>query len=377
MIKGTFRSGRNGQGARSHMEAATNETAVVRTADAAGLATDIDRTISEETALRIARATPPNTVRAYTADRAAFRRWCALVGRTPLPATPETAAEYATFLALGGALQEDGSRRGPAAPRTIERALSAIRTEHRENGYHDEPDLGGARRIIIDYRRERAHNGVRDRQAAAITAEDVRAMVEACDPETLAGTRDRALIVLGFSLMVRRSELIALNTVGDIDEKPGGVDVLIRWSKTDQEARGVKIAVHYGSNPQTCPVRLLQAWRERLAVVRPEEGPLWMPIDKKDRLPHMPGYCGKPGSGRLTGKAVGIILRDAARQAGVSTEALSAHSLRAGGATAAYTAGSDLLAISRRGRWKDGSPVLLGYIRERDRWEHDPMSGVL
>ncbi|WP_035854170.1 site-specific integrase [Cryptosporangium arvum] len=337
----------------------------------------IDHTISPETARRIANATPPNTIRAYTADRAAFRRWCALTGRTPLPATAETAAEYATYLALGGALQHDGSRKGSAAPRTIERALSAIRTEHRENGYPDTPDLLGARRVVKDHRRERSDRGIRDRQATAISVDDLRAMVDACDPDTLAGTRDRALIVLGFSMMVRRSELVALNTLGDLTDTRDGVDVLIRWSKTDQDAIGELVAVHYGAHPRTCPVRLLGAWRERLAAVRPAEGPLWIPIDKKDRLPHQPGYCGKPGTGRLTGKAVGIILRDAARRAGVSTDALSAHSLRAGGATAAYSAGNDLLSISRRGRWKDGSPVLLRYIRDVDRWKNNPMSGVL
>lgn len=360
------------------MKGRRNEIAIVDHADGGVTQrTGIDYTISPETARRIANATPPNTVRAYAADRAAFRRWCALTGRTPLPATAETAAEYATYLAIGGALREDGSRHGPAAPRTIERALSAIRTEHRENGYRDQPDLLGARRVIKDHRRDRTTSGVRDRQAAALTIDDLRAMVDACDPGTLAGARDRALIVLGFSMMVRRSELVALNTLGDISETRDGVDVLIRWSKTDQDAVGELVPVHYGSHPRTCPVRLLRTWRERLGAIRPGEGPLWTPIDKQDRLPHLPGYCGKPGTGRLTGKAVGIILRETARKAGVSTEALSAHSLRAGGATAAYRAGNDLLAISRRGRWKDGSPVLLRYIRDVDRWKINPMSGVL
>ncbi|SHN43537.1 tyrosine-type recombinase/integrase [Cryptosporangium aurantiacum] len=338
---------------------------------------EVDHTISAETARRIASAIPANTVRAYAGDRAAFRRWCALVGRTPLPATAETAAEYATYLAVGGALQADGSRNGPAAPRTIERALSAIRTEHRENGYGDGPDLLGARRVIKSHRRDRSDRGIRDRQAAVLTVDNLRAMVDACDPDTLAGTRDRALIVLGFSMMVRRSELVALNTLGDITDTHYGLDVLIRWSKTDQDAIGEQVPVHYGSNPRTCPVRLLRAWRRRLAEVRPEEGPLWMPIDKLDRLPHMPGYCGKRGTGRLSGKAVGLILQDAARKAGVSTEKLSAHSLRASGATAAYLAGSDVLVISRRGRWKDGSPVVYRYIREADRGKVDPMAGVL
>ncbi|GAA3393018.1 site-specific integrase [Cryptosporangium minutisporangium] len=360
------------------MDRSTNEIAVASHAGGeVARTTDVDHTISTETARRIAAAIPPNTVRAYAADRAAFRRWCALVGRTPLPATAATAAEYATFLVEGGALQENGERKGPAAPRTVERALSAIRTEHRENGFPNQPDLIGARHVINGHRFDRTTKGIRDRQAAALSVSDLRAMVDTCDPETLAGARDRALIVLGFSMMVRRSELVALNTVGDLRETPDGVEVLVRWSKTDQEAVGELVAVHYGSHPQTCPVRLLRAWRQRLADVRPGEGPLWMPIDKQDRLPHMPGYSGKRGTGRLSGKAVGIILRDAARKAGVSSEALSAHSLRVGGATAAYEAGNDLLAISRRGRWKDGSPVLLRYIREVDKWKVNPMSGVL
>ncbi|MFI5952442.1 site-specific integrase [Cryptosporangium sp. NPDC051539] len=356
------------------MDGGTNEIAVTGALAHRG---GVDHTISADTARRIAAAIPANTARAYTTDRAAFRRWCATTGRTPLPATAETAAEYATFLASGGALRENGERQGPAAPRTIERALSAIRTEHRENGYLNQPDLTGARRVVNGHRKNRAQTGVRDRQAAPLSVEDLRAMVATCVPATLAGARDRALIVLGFSMMIRRSELVALNTVGDVRDAPGGAEVLIRWSKTDQEAVGELVAVHYGANPLTCPVRLLRAWRERLAVARPGDGPLWMPIDKHDRLPHHPDFSGKRGTGRLSGKAVGLILRDAARRAQVPTTALSAHSLRVGGATAAYEAGSDLLAISRRGRWKDGSPVLLRYIRDVDKWKNDPMAGVL
>jgi site-specific recombinase XerD len=338
---------------------------------------DPDYTLSPATAARIAAAVPENTRRAYTADQAAFHRWCALAGRSPLPATAETAAEYAAYLADGGALQADGARHGPAAPRTIERALSAIRTEHEANGYPNQPGLRGARMVINGHRRDLAQAGRRDRQAAPLTVEALRGIVEACDPSTLAGARDRALIVAGFALMVRRSELVALNTHGDLRDTSDGVEVLIRWSKTDQEAIGELVALHYGSHPDTCPVRLLRTWRERLAEARPGEGPLWAPIDQKDRPAGAPGYSGRASSGRLTGKAVGLILREAARRAGVGTAALSAHSLRVGGATEAYRAGNDLLSISRRGRWKDGSPVLLRYIRTVDKWKTNPMSGVL
>jgi integrase len=52
------------------------------------------------------------------------------------------------------------------------------------------------------------------------------------------------------------------------------------------------------------------------------------------------------------------------------------HSLRRGGAAAARKAGHDLVTIARHGRWKDGSPVLLGYLEDANRWTDNPMQGV-
>ena len=50
-------------------------------------------------------------------------------------------------------------------------------------------------------------------------------------------------------------------------------------------------------------------------------------------------------------------------------DTFTAHSLRAGGATSAYRAGTPVSAIARHGRWADNSPVVLGYIRSVDRWK--------
>jgi integrase len=47
---------------------------------------------------------------------------------------------------------------------------------------------------------------------------------------------DRALLLLGFAGAFRRSELVALD-VADIQEDEGGLRVLIRRSKTDQEGQ--------------------------------------------------------------------------------------------------------------------------------------------
>ena len=49
----------------------------------------------------------------------------------------------------------------------------------------------------------------------------------------LASLRDRALLLLGFSIAARRSELVALD-VADIVKNEHGLMVRIRRSKTDQ-----------------------------------------------------------------------------------------------------------------------------------------------
>ena len=60
---------------------------------------------------------------------------------------------------------------------------------------------------------------------------------------------------------MRRSELVGLD-VGDVVRTNDGLVVTIRRSKTDQEGAGRKIGIPYGSHPQTCPVRAVDAWKE-------------------------------------------------------------------------------------------------------------------
>jgi len=68
---------------------------------------------------------------------------------------------------------------------------------------------------------------------APATADILTAMLRLC-PATLAGSRDRALLALGFAGAFRRSELVALE-IADLTEAPDGLRVRIRRSKTDQE----------------------------------------------------------------------------------------------------------------------------------------------
>ncbi|HWD08343.1 MAG TPA: integrase, partial [Actinomycetota bacterium] len=79
--------------------------------------------------------------------------------------------------------------------------------------------------------------------------------------------------------------------------------------------------------------------------------------------------------GPMSGQAVATVVARAAEAAGLAGR-YRGHSLRRGGATAARRAGHDLVTIGRHGRWKEGSPVLLGYLEDSDRWTDNPMRGV-
>jgi hypothetical protein len=83
-----------------------------------------------------------------------------------------------------------------------------------------------------------------------------------------------------------------------------GIVIVIRRSKTDQEAEGRKIGIPYGSNPATCPVRALQDWLGQCGFT---EGSLFRPIDR----------FGKVAAIRLSGAAVAEIVKRYVEAAGL------------------------------------------------------------
>src|ERR1035438_8115657 len=62
-----------------------------------------------------------------------------------------------------------------------------------------------------------------------------------------------------------RSELVALE-VDDLNFEPEGVGLTIRRSKTDREGAGATVAVPFGEEEATCPVRALRRWLEATAI---------------------------------------------------------------------------------------------------------------
>jgi len=161
-------------------------------------------------------------------------------------------------------------------------------------------------------------------KAPALTA-DVRAMLDATDAG-LIGLRDRALILLGFASAFRRSELVSLD-VEDCAFGKDGLTVTLPRSKTDQEGAGRKIGIPFGANPQTCPLRVLQAWIEQAGI---PSGPLFRSINRHGQM--------QPG--RLSGLDVARVVKKLAQRAGLDAAKYAGHSLRAGHATSAAIAGA-------------------------------------
>jgi integrase len=315
---------------------------------------DVNATISEGTAQRIAEATAANTHRAYDRQWRIFEAWCAEQGRKAEPASDATLAEYASALVTAGA--------GVA---TVEQAIATVRRVHRDRGI-TQPDTRAARLVLRTHRREQASAGIQVRKAPPAAREQLRAMVAAC-PDGPLGVRDRALLVLGVVMMGRRSELAALD-LADVVEVDEGLLVRVRMSKVDQDAVGADVTVPEGSRPDTCPVRAVRAWRDLLDEQGITSGPLFRAVNRYDQI----------SARRMSGDGINRVVRAAAIRADLpGAERYSAHSLRSGGATAAARAGAHRNAIAVQGRWSKKSHVVDDYIQMVDKWKDNPMADAL
>jgi len=296
-------------------------------------------------------AVPANTADAYDRQWRRFTTWCSERGLDPTAATGQMLLSYVRHLIAV-----------PYAPASIEQALGVILSKHPMK-----PDTGDARRVLSAYRRDRAESGQRQKQSAPLEVTRLTALLGQCDATTAKGLRDRVILLLGFSAMARRSELAKLD-VSDVRFVDEGLEILIRASKTDQAGKGTEVAIPYGSRSAVCPVRAVRAWVVYLADQGITEGPLLRGVNRH----------GQVGATKMTGQGINHVIKTLAEKAGVDhADEITAHSLRAGGATAAAKKGATASQIAAQGRWSVKSPTVHSYIRSANKWEDNAMTGVL
>jgi len=178
--------------------------------------------------------------------------------------------------------------------------------------------------------------------------------------DSLKDQRDKALLLIGFAGGFRRSELVAIN-VTDIETVRQGIVINIRRSKTDQENNGRKIGIPHGRT-RWCPVTALTEW---LALSGIEEGPTFRPVDRHGRMQEQ----------RLSGEAVSLVVKARVKDIGLNAGDYSGHSLRAGLATSAASAGVSSWKIRQQtGHASDA--MLSRYIRSGELFV-DNAAGVL
>jgi integrase len=278
----------------------------------------------------------PTTRRAYSADWRDFLQFCDRHGFNPLPAADETVAAYLAELADHGAKAS-----------TIARRLVAISQAHKAVDLPSPTTSSLVRRTHAGIRRT---IGTAQQGKAPTLVNDLKRMLEAL-PDTRVGTRDRALLLLGFAGAFRRAELVSLD-IEDLEFSRAGLVVTLRKSKTDQEQHGRRIGIPYGSSEATCPVRSLQTWLDDACIT---DGPVFRSMDRGHRV--------QPG--RLSNKSVALIVKRRTGAVGLDPRRYAGHSLRAGLATSAASGGATEREIMQQTGHRSADMVRK-YIREAD-----------
>jgi len=302
-----------------------------------------------ETEERIRRAEKsPNTRKAYENGWKLFLAWCAAADRNGLPAEPRTVQDYATWsIARGHRLE------------TVFVRMSAITHYHREAGL-DTPCNESVRLYLANARRDlREEPG-----GKAALSYDLLRKIAPRFPDTPAGVRNKAMILLQFAAGWRRSEIVALRR-SDVHFVPEGVALWQRSSKTDQTGKGRLVGIDRGKRALTCPVRALDAW---LAVRGEWEGPLFVRMDPR----------GTPTRSALASRAEALhnALKRVLESAGENSRRFGSHSLRAGMITEAALHGASEAAIMQR-TGHHSSAMVRRYIRPANLFEFNPLKGVL
>lgn len=263
-----------------------------------------------------------NTQRAYDRAWRRFILWAGLVEPVPLPLPLDQVKGYLTHLADTKSLS------------TVNLAAAAIAAYHAVAGVPIAlEELWRSRRGIRNTKGTAA-----GRKAPPLRTDQVARMIDICGPDRN-GIRDRAILALGFSAGLRRSEIAGLK-VDDVEIDSGKMRLWIRRSKTDQAGQGVEIVVERTPKSAFCPVAAVEAWIKDAGI---EDGALFRGVNR----------WGHVGYDAISGEAIRLIVRERAIDAGLKRDDFRAHSLRAGLATSAFELDVGLNDVAKRLRHKN------------------------
>ncbi|MDY6083806.1 MAG: site-specific integrase [Dialister sp.] len=287
-----------------------------------------------------------STINAYESDWNDFCDWCKYKKVSFFPATPETIVNYINDLA------------DYAKTSTIRRRISAISENFNSAGLSASNPCRDwlVRETLIGLTRIK---GAAQKGKTPVYWDELRAMIGCMDLKTLAGVRDKAILLTGFMGAFRRSEIAGLNAE-DIARLPQGIIISVTRSKTDQEQKGQQVAIPYISDKTMCAITALNAWVQQAHI---SSGPLFRSILKN----------GKVSERRLSDKTINLLVKKYASLIGLNPDLYGAHSLRHGFATYAALHGVEERLIMKQTRHRSVEMVR-HYINEADLFSNNAIS---
>ena len=268
----------------------------------------------------------PNTLRAYRQEMLEFISYCGEYGLCALPANPQAISRF---------LIEQMQRGLKFA--SIRRKASSISAVHRLSNL---PDPTKDAEVHIALRKIKRSLGVRNHQAYPINHSTLERML-ATTGQDLRGLRDRALLLLAYDSMRRRSELVALR-IEDIEFlHEQGASVLLRRSKTDQFGAGQWI--HLGN----ATTRAIEEW---LTAAKLDSGFILRSVASGNQVLR-----------EMTASRINRTLKRLATRAQLPPnliQQISGHSTRVGAAQDLMLGGASLPQIMVRGGWSKTDTVM-------------------
>jgi len=269
------------------------------------------------------------TLRAYRTDFATFIAHCEMNSLECIPATPEAVSSYINALVTKDLKSA-----------SIRRAIAGISTIHRLNRF---PDPTKDPEVTIEMRRMHRQLGRASHQAQGINKDLLEKMIT-LEHTSLRDIRNRALILLAYDTLCRRSELTSLN-IEDIKrsntDKGQLYRILLKRSKTDQDGLGRWLTVSEKT------AEAIDCW---LAAAKITSGSLFRGINNSGAI-----------GDRLRANHINRIYKRLAQRANLSTDfiqGVSGHSFRVGAAQDLLASGASLPIIMKLGRWNKSDTVM-------------------
>ena len=255
------------------------------------------------------------------------------------PASHASISSYIAFLSLEG-----------YAPASVSTHMAAIAFVHKVNMWSDPTNSFLIKKLMEGFRRQNRRVDKRLPITHGLLCRIVEILPSICK-SSYEGALFRAAFLVAFFGFLRVGEFASVSksadtsrilAITDVAFRDGGLELIIRFSKTDQRGRAVTLFLQRAANSRFCPVvALLDFMRVRVNM----PGSLFAHFDMTP----------------LTISQFSRILKRAISVAGLDPANYSAHSIRIGAATSAFMCGLSDAEIQALGRWKSAAFKL--YIR--------------